>query len=314
VVLHPQSVAAERLWSGGPSVADGDVDIAARRAEERALALTEPKDHVETVIDIDADGVGCRLYRPSSGAPVIIHLHGGGFVFGDLETHDAHCRRLAVSSGSAVLAVDYRRAPDHTYPAASDDVDTVVGWLGRSNKALDVDRTRVSVVGDSAGGQLALVAALRQPAAFESVALVYPCLDPDGAYPSYRTEEGGLTAAEMSWFWSSYLGPSRTAERADPPGIAESSGVGERTGAFELTPLSADLGRLPRTLVMTAEHDPLRDEGEALAAAIAAAGVSCVATRYLGMIHGFFRHPDLFDASAVAMHQVAAWLRSGGST
>jgi acetyl esterase len=299
LVLHPQAVAAMKLWSGVPSVADGGVDIGARRAAERALGLAEAKDHVDTVVDVDADGVACRLYHPhagalpAAGAPVIVHLHGGGFVFGDLETHDAHCRRLTVASGWAVLAVDFRRAPEHTYPAASDDVDTVVAWLQHSGRALDVDPARLSVVGDSAGGQLALVAALRCPDSFESMALVYPCIDPTGGHPSYRSESGGLTAAEMTWFWRAYLRGSWTVDPA------------------VLAPLSANLSRLPRSMVITAEHDPLRDEGEALAAAIAAAGVRCVGHRYLGMIHGFFRHPELFDAGVVAVAEVASWIRTG---
>jgi acetyl esterase len=287
-VLHPQAVAAAELWAQDGSVADG-VDIAAERAAQRAEGLAETGPHVEVVVDVDADGVPCRLYRPAPGARVVIHLHGGGFVFGDLETHDALCRRLALRSGSAVLAVDYRRAPEHRYPAASDDVDTVVDWLQRHGGSLGVDAGGLSVTGDSAGGQLALVAALRRPV-FESVALVYPCLDPSGSYPSYRTESGGLTAAEMTWFWDSYLDDAA----ALPDG--------------ELRPFEADLGALPPTLVITAEHDPLRDEAEALAAAAAAAGALCVATRYGGMIHGFYRHPELFDASTVALRQVAAWL------
>jgi acetyl esterase len=294
-VLHPQAVAVAELWAQDASVADG-VDVVAQRAQDRAAALADDAGPaVDTVLDVDADGVACRLYRPAEGAPVVVHLHGGGFVFGDLETHDAHSRRLAVASGWAVLAVDYRLAPEHTYPAASDDVDTVVDWLGAHGSALGVDNERLSVVGDSAGGQLALVAALRRPV-FSSLGLVYPCLDPTGGYPSFHTETGGLDAAEMSWFWNSYLGGATV------------------SGNPELAPLQAPLSRLPRTLVITAEHDPLRDEGEALAAGIAAAGVRCVGTRYLGMIHGFFRHPDLFDASTVAMEQVATWLGSAAAT
>jgi acetyl esterase len=293
--MHPQATAAQKLWAAGGSIADDGVDIAAERAAARTAGLAEAKDEVAAVVDVDANGVACRLYRPTVGAPVVVHLHGGGFVFGDLETHDAHSRRLALASGWAVLSVDYRRAPEHPYPAASDDVDTVVDWLSDNGRSLGVDAARVSVVGDSAGGQLALVAALRRPV-FESVGLVYPCVDPRGSYPSIQTETGGLTAAEMSWSWRSYLGP------------------GGAAGIAELAPLDSDLSSLPPTLVITAEHDPLRDEGEALAAAIAAAGVRCVGSRYLGMIHGFFRHPATFDAAPVAMAEVASWLGSPAAT
>jgi acetyl esterase len=295
-VLHPQAVAAEALWAEGPSVVDPGFDVVAERAAQRTEGLAEVGPAVEVVTDVDADGVACRLYRSSDRAPVVVQLHGGGFVLGDLETHDAHCRRLALASGSAVLSVDYRRAPEHRYPAASDDVDTAVDWLRLHGRSLEVDSGRISVTGDSAGGQLALLAALRRPV-FESVALVYPCLDPTGGYPSYRTESGGLSAEEMTWFWDSYLG-------GDPPAAR----------AAELQPLGADLAVLPPTLVITAEHDPLRDEGEALAVIAAAAGVRCVAARYLGMIHGFYRHPELFDASSAALGQVAAWVGGAART
>ncbi len=302
-MLHPQALAAAELWSIGGSVADGTVDVVARRAADRAAAGADARDPVEQVMDVDADGVACRLYRPpaglhppAGGSPVVVHLHGGGFVFGDLETHDAHSRRLALRSGWAVLSVDYRLAPEYPYPAACDDVDAVVDWLLRDGGALGVDTRRIGLVGDSAGGQLALVAAMRRPV-FESIALVYPCLDPFGSYPSYHSESGGLDAAEMDWFWDAYLGGDR--RTAEGP---------------ELAPISADLSALARTLVITAEHDPLRDEGEALATAVAAAAVSCVASRYLGMIHGFFRHPELFDASAMAMAEVASWLGPAATT
>ncbi|MDX6316853.1 MAG: acetyl esterase, partial [Nocardioidaceae bacterium] len=111
----------------------------------------------------------------------------------------------------------------------------------------------------------------------------------------YRTETGGLTGAEMDWYWRRYL----------PDGVP--------TGPSELSPIDADLSGLPPTLLITAEHDALRDEGETLAAAMAAAGVTTVASRYLGMVHGFFRHPELFDASTAAVEQVSAWANAWGT-
>jgi acetyl esterase/lipase len=293
-MMHPQAIGAEAEWATEPSVLDEGFDIDRRRLDARAEGLAEAKEPVDVVVDVDAGGVLCRLYRPSEGAPLLVHLHGGGFVFGDLETHDARCRRLARESGWAVLAVDYRRAPEYPYPAASDDVDTVVDWLGSAGSTLGVDTSRLAVVGDSAGGQLALVAAMRRPV-FSSAALVYPCVDPTGSYPSYRTETGGLTGAEMDWYWRGYL----------PDGVPE--------GSSELLPIGADLSGLPPTLLLTAEHDSLRDEGEALAAAMAAAGVTTVATRYLGMVHGFFADPELFDAGAASVAQVSAWASTWGA-
>jgi acetyl esterase len=292
--MHPQAIAAEAVWATEPSVVDEGFDIDSTRRQARAEGLAAAKEPIDHVVDVDAGGVPCRLYRPGAGLPLFVHLHGGGFVFGDLETHDAHCRRLAKASGWAVLAVDYRRAPEHPYPAASDDVDTVIDWLRSSGSTLGVDTGSLHVVGDSAGGQLALVAAMRH-VVFASASLVYPCVDPTGSHPSYRTETGGLTGAEMDWYWRRYL----------PQGVPD--------GVSELLPIGADLSRLPPTLVITAEHDSLRDEGEALAAAVAAAGAGAVATRYLGMVQGFFGNPEMFDASPQAVAQVCAWARAWGT-
>jgi acetyl esterase len=293
-MLHPQSQAAMALWAVNPDITDADADIAAIRAQGQLDGAALAKQPVAHVQDLSADGVACRLYRPSLGAPVLLHTHGGGFVFGDLETHDAHCRALANLTGWAVLAVDYRRAPEHPYPAAPDDVDTVIGWLRSHGTDLDVDPSRLAVIGDSAGGNLAFTAAYRNPGVFAAAILAYPCLDPSGSTPSYRRENGGLEPDEMDWYWDRYL--TSPAAREHP----------------EMNPVTLDLTRMPPTLVITAEHDPLVDEGEALAAAIAAAGVPSLGVRYLGMIHGFFGNPEMFDAADQADGQIAAFLASWG--
>jgi acetyl esterase len=246
---------------------------------------------VDTVTDVDAAGVRCRAYLPAGAKGVLLHLHGGGWVFGDVETYDGHCRRLANRTGRAVLSVDYRRAPEQPYPAAPDDVDSVVAWLRAGNVGLRLDLSRVAAVGDSAGGQLSLVAALRNPGFFDALCLVYPVVAPPGRFASYDTVFGGLMPGEMDWYWDRYVPDA--AVRALP----------------DLNPLDADLAGLPPTLILTAEHDPLVDEGEALAAAVARAGVPIVATRHLGMIHGFYRDPWLFAASAHAVAQIAGFLR-----
>ncbi len=286
-MLHPQAERALALWTLDPRPGQPGFDLEERRAQALTAARLDNREQVDTVVEVDADGVPCRLYRPRPGAPVLVALHGGGWVLGELDTHDAHWRRVANRTGWAVLAVDYRRAPEHVYPAASDDVDSVLAWLGDQGEALDVDISRVAVVGDSAGGQLALVAARRNPG-LAAIGLVYPCVDPRGAQPSYRTETGGLTAAEMDWYWQRFTGADLSSE--------------------ELHPLTADLRGLPPTLVLTAEHDPLRDEGERLAERLTAAEVPVTATRYLGMIHGFWRWPELFDAADVAVGQLAGFL------
>lgn len=286
-MLHPQAERAMALWTIDPRPGEPGFDLEERRAQARAAARLDEREQVAATVDLDADGVPCRLYRPRPGAPTLVALHGGGWVLGDLDTHDAHWRRVANRTGWAVLAVDYRRAPEHVYPAASDDVDTVLAWLRGYDDALDIDAARVAVVGDSAGGQLALIAARRNEH-LAAIALVYPCIDPRGTQPSYGTETGGLTAAEMDWYWQCYTGADLSNE--------------------ELHPLTADLRGLPPTLVLTAEHDPLRDEGERLAERLVAAEVPVTATRFLGMIHGFWRWPELFDAADVAVGQLAGFL------
>lgn len=289
-MLHPQARAAVAAAASELSVTDPAFDIAASRAEARAAAAAASREAVDLVEDVDADGVACRLYVPAGATSVIVHLHGGGFVFHDVEVHDAVARRLANRSRMAVLSVDYRRPPEHRFPAAPDDVDTAVAWLAREAPGRGLTG-RTLVHGDSAGGNLALVAALRNPGRFAAVALTYPFLDPDAAGESYRTAADGFPAEEAAWYWEQYA--ARPEDLTDP----------------DLAPLRSDrLGTLPPTLVVTGEHDPLRDEGELLALRLAELGVAVVGTRYLGQVHGFWRHPDAFDAAEPLTRQIAGFL------
>jgi acetyl esterase len=290
VALHPQARAAVAAYDAEIPVFDPGFDIAASRAAARELAASDRREDVDEVVDVDADGVRCRLYRPAGADGVVVHLHGGGFVFHDIDVHDAAARRLANRCGMAVLSVDYRRPPEHRFPAAPDDVDRALAWLSREGPALGLDLPTY-VHGDSAGGNLALVAALRNPGRFAAVALIYPFLDPTAGFESYRTAADGFDAREAAWYWQQYADP---ADLADP----------------DLAPLLSDrLGTLPPTLVVTAEHDPLRDEGEELVRRLAEDGVQVVGTRYLGQVHGFWRHVDVFDAAELLTRQVAAFLR-----
>jgi acetyl esterase len=249
----------------------------------------EPREEVGEVRDVDADGVPCRLYRPHDhpdATGLIVHLHGGGFVFNDVEVHDAVCRRLTNRAGIPVLSVDYRRPPEHRFPAAPDDVDAVLAWLDRQADLAGPTYAH----GDSAGGNLALVAALRHPGRFRAVALIYPFLDPGAGFDSYRTAADGFDEREAAWYWQQYA--------ATPDDLRNP----------DLAPLRSDrLGTLPPTLVVTAEHDPLRDEGEDLARRLAELGVDVVATRYLGQVHGFWRH-RVFTGAEPLMRQVAGFL------
>ena len=287
-MLHPQARAALELWAAGPAVTDpgfGAGDIARMRAAALEAARLEPREPVAEARDVDADGVPCRLYLPhrpvTAGQPaVVVYLHGGGFVFGDLDTHDAQSRRVANRTGHAVLTVDYRRPPEHRFPAAPDDVDTALGWLRAHGHVLGLDVTRTVALGDSAGGNLAVVAALRAPGTLRAAVLVYPFLDPRQDFASYRDPDVGLDAEECAWFWRRYA--------AGPDDL----------GHPHLAPLrSEDIATLPPSLVLAAEHDVLRDEDVELARRLRRADVPVELTTYDGMVHGFWRHPELFDAA-----------------
>jgi acetyl esterase len=298
MTLHPQAVAALAAWTHEPRVSDPGVDqsrIDAMRAEARAAAALEAKEPVDRVEAVDADGVPCRLYRPDLGTGTagrtLMFLHGGGFALGDLDTHDAQARRLVNRTRSAVLSVDYRRPPEHRFPAAPDDVDTVLAWLRVHGSGLGLDIGRVVALGDSAGGNLALVAALRNPRMLAACVLVYPFVDATMSGASYAVTDGGLTREEAVWFWGHYArGPE---DLTDP----------------DLSPyLSERLGTVPPTLVQVAECDLLADEGVELARRIGAAGGDVTLTTYAGMIHRFWRNPQLFDAAEEALAETAAFL------
>lgn len=292
MTLYPQARAAVEAARGETPVWAEGYDVVAARAANRALALEEDPEDVAEVVDLDADGVRVRWYRPEDAdAGVVVHLHGGGFVFHDLDVHDRPCRRFANRLGMAVLSVDYRLAPERPFPAAPDDVDTVLEWLDHDGAGLVEGPTYVH--GDSAGGNLALVAALRHPARFRAVVLHYPFLDPTAAGASYAIgADAAFDPREAQWYWQQYA--ATASDLTDP----------------DLAPLLSErLGSLPPTLVTTAEHDPLRDEGELLAQLVVEQGGEATATRYLGQIHGFWRHPA-FPASEQLIRHTCAFIRS----
>ena len=290
MALHPQARAAVQHASGDPKV--WETDIEAARAAAREEAARQPREDVARVEDVYADGVRCRLYEPVDAVDgVLLHLHGGGFVFHDIDVHDAAARGLANRAGIRVLSVDYRRPPEHRFPAAPDDVDTVLRWCAGDGQDRLAGPTYVH--GDSAGGNLALVAALRNPGRLRAVLLTYPFLDPQAAGESYATASDGFDPREAAWYWEQY---ARTpADLTDP----------------DLAPLLSDrLHTLPPTLVVSAEHDPLRDEAEQLAGRLAEEGVAAVGIRVLGQLHGFWRHPDVFDAAEPLTRTLAGFVRA----
>ena len=289
-MMYPEVRAAVEA-DAGPDLRAPDFDLAAHREDVRRVNLRQPREDVARVEDVDADGVPCRLYVPADPVPgLVVHAHGGGFVLNDVDVHDGICRRMANRGRRAVLSIDYRQPPEHPFPAAPDDLDTVVGWL-RGQGVGSVLAGPYAAHGDSAGANLAVVAALRNPGFFAAVALVYPFLDPRNAFPSWELgPASGFYTAEATWYWEQY---ARTEADYDDPDLAPL--------------LSERLHTLPPTFVATAEADPLRDEGEELARRIAEAGVEVVGIRCLGQTHGFWRHAT-FTASEPLVRQVAGWL------
>jgi acetyl esterase len=301
-MLHPQVEAAAQLRrrpSPEELAADPYQRLLGVRAamEEANEAETGPALPLPVVADFDADGVPCRLYATKSAAPVLVYLHGGGWCYGSIETVDRFCRRVADRSGCAVVSAGYRLAPEHVYPAALDDAETVLRYLRKSGADLGLDASRLAIGGDSAGGQLATVTARRQRDAatpLDFQVLIYPALDPLTSAESYdEVGEYGLDRASMKLAWETFV--------PDPV----------RRLTPDVSPLAvADLSGMPPTLVITAEYDALRDEGADYADALIAAGVPVVHTRYMGVNHGFARKLATIDAARAAADQVASALRS----
>jgi acetyl esterase len=241
-----------------------------------------------------------RIYWPEASGvrPLIVFFHGGGFVLCSLETHDEVCRALCRDTEAVVVSVDYRLAPESKYPAAADDCYAALVWGAANAASLGADPARVAVAGDSAGGNLAAVTALRArdlgtPALCHQ-ALIYPATSADFDSVSFRENGEGyfLTADAMRWFWSHYLADA--AQAAEPYACPIKAG---------------SLAGLPPATVVTAEYDPLRDEAEDYARALAAAGVATELRRYAGMIHGFVSMAEIFEDGRDAQLLVARGLR-----
>ncbi|MFY9611713.1 MAG: alpha/beta hydrolase [Blastocatellia bacterium] len=304
--LDPQARALldQMVASGAPPLCAQSVENA-RQAVLAFAQLGGDPERVSRVEDRQLPGpngaIRVRTYTPTGRGPfpVVVYFHGGGWVLCDIETHDPVCRSLANAAECIVVSVDYRLAPEHKFPAAAEDCYAATRWVMNSAPLINGDADRVAVGGDSAGGNLAAVVALMardkgEPAPIFQV-LVYPVTDyylP--GTPSYEENADGyfLTRDDMVWFWNHYL--SNEAEAANP---------------YACPLRAASLGGLPSALVITAEFDPLRDEGEGYAARLRDAGVTATVVRYDGMIHGFFSMAGVLEQGKDALALAAAELR-----
>ncbi|MFI5000439.1 MAG: alpha/beta hydrolase [Reyranellales bacterium] len=281
--------------------------VAKARAEFDSLqpALSGAPAPVGEIVDRTVDGpagrLRVRLYRPAGAVarllPTILYFHGGGFVIGSLEGYDLPCRYFCARTGCAVVAVDYRLAPEHKFPAAIDDAVAAFRWLSADAVKLGIDPARIVVAGDSAGGTIAAVVAQLvrgepRPPCLQW--LIYPATDLAGDSPSHQSCGEGflLTRADMEWCLAQYL--NDPGEVNDP----------------RVSPLkAADLAGLPPALVFTAGFDPLRDEGQAYADCLVAAGVKVVHREFESLIHGFIGMRGALQAAARAMDDMVAGLR-----
>lgn len=299
--LHPESKRFLALRAVGGVREWYDMPVEEARELFKGFRQWElPPEPVELVQDIQLAGAPVRHYRPPSSGllPAIVYFHGGGWVLGNLDSLDGTLRRLAIRANCAVFSVDYRLAPEHKFPAALDDCCRVVRHVIEHAGDLQIDPERITISGDSAGGNLATATCLRlrdeegpRPA---RQLLVYPVIDSACDSDSYRefSEGYGLTAETMRWFWRQYLPDEASSRdgRASPAHAEELSG-------------------LPPAIVLTAEYDVLRDEGERYAERLRAAGVEVVSRRVNGAIHGFFHLAGAFSQGAEAIDEVADLLK-----
>lgn len=302
--VDPQIQALLEKGTGVPATHTLPVDVARAQYEAR-IALMAPAAEIGGVGEQTIDGPGgplrLRIYTPRGTGPfpLLVFFHGSGFVLCSLDTHDGMCRNLCAGAGCVVVSVDYRLAPEHKFPAGPEDCLHATRWAAMHAEALGVDPRRIALGGDSAGANMAAVTAIRVrdeggPSLCGQL-LLYPVTDyHTPGTPSYaQNAEGyGLTRETMKWFWAHYL--KDASEGAHP----------------HASPLRApDLSRLPPALVITAEYDPLRDEGEFYAAKLRAAGISAALTRYDGVNHGFMFWAGIVDKAGAAMSQACEWLR-----
>ena len=307
-MLHPQAQALLRLMEERgvpPTHTLAPADARAFYRERRTFTQPDAPE-VGAVRDLEARGpagpIPLRSYRPIGAPadavlPVLVYYHGGGWVIGDLDTHDVLCRQLSNLSGCAVVAVDYRLAPEHRFPAAVDDAMAATRWVRENAAKLKVDASRLAVGGDSAGGNLAAVVALVArdagdlPIAFQL--LIYPATDQRRGWPSHTTNGQGylLTKDSMDYYHDHYL-----------PDAAQDLD-------WRASPLLAENhAKLPPAFVLTAGYDPLRDEGLQYAHKLSAAGNRATLVNFERQIHGFITMGRVIDEANTAVQLCASQL------
>ena len=306
MALDPQAriVLDQMANAGGPPINELSVEEA-RQASALLNAMQGDPEPVAGVEDRMLPGPGSdipvRIYTPSGKGPlpVLLYFHGGGWVLGDIESSDPLCRALANASGCIVISVDYRLAPEHPFPAAVDDAYYATQWAAANAADFSGDPSRIAVSGDSAGGNLAAVVSQiardRGEPTIKFQLLIYPATDAACNTPSHseNADDYFLTKNAMRWFWNHYV--QNDADRKHP----------------HASPLRADdLSGLPPALVITAEFDPLRDEGEQYAERMRTVGTAVQLTRYDGMIHGFIAMSGVIDQGKKAIQQSAEALRA----
>ncbi|MBN8987567.1 MAG: alpha/beta hydrolase [Rhizobiales bacterium] len=310
VVLDPDAAAVYKAFqeAGRPPYESGTAAQArAMYLAARAVSNPEPPE-LESAkplsIPAPHGAIPARIYTPktlrkNNGlAPCLVFYHGGGWVIGDLDSHDVVCRKLAHEGELIVISIDYRLAPEHKFPAAVDDAMSAVKWIASNAKELGIDASRLVVGGDSAGGNLAAVTALAardgDGPKLAGQVLIYPATDFSWSHPSHSEPETSilLTHSVIRWFGNHYLGDADINDWRASPARAKT------------------LAGLPPAYLLTAGADPLRDEGDEYAARLKEAGVPVTYKHFPGQFHGFFTMGKLLQQANVAATDIATWLKS----
>lgn len=302
--LDPNAAKAIEILARGSHIPDGDVELVRRQyAINRAPHLGEMED-VAKVFRVQGSGgniPAMTVLRPHNAPseqvqlPALVYLHGGGWTLGGFDTYEPLCRQLANATGRVIISVDYRLAPEHPFPAALEDTWNAIEWVAANSTWIGVDKNRIAIGGDSAGGNLAAVTAIAARDGLVDVTpefqlLIYPCLDMTASQPSHSQLARGylLTRELYAWYRRNYIG--------DFPDLMD----------WHLSPLTADyVGEISPAVILYAGFDPLRDEAVLYCSRLADAGVPVEPIFFPNMIHGFMTLGGLIPAASVAVRRIA---------